>query len=64
MDLTHRWAMQCKLVVAGRVELPAYGLGNHRSIRLSYATKILERLEGIEPPTCEVEAHRSNPTEL
>lgn len=47
------------MVVAGRIELPASSLGNSRSIRLSYATVNLERLEGIEPPACEVEAHRS-----
>ncbi len=33
-----------KVVGLGRVELPTYGLGNRRSIQLSYSPEIVERV--------------------
>lgn len=37
-----------KLVVSARVELATHALGGHRSVHLSYETR-MERAAGIEP---------------
>ena len=38
-----------KMVVSARGELATHALGGHRSIHLSYETR-MERISGIEPP--------------
>lgn len=34
----HRQRQRWRMAIPGRLELPTYGLGNRRSIRLSYGT--------------------------
>gem|GEM_PF-3366339 len=38
------------LAIPGRLELPTYGLGNRRSIRLSYGTEDFDKAQVLPVP--------------